>query len=591
MANELATLENMMFSKSKDMVKKAPSLEEAMFSIQKSGPRAVPASIAASRSILRPPTKLEVALPPLRGLSAIGATMARGEAAIAEPMMKEIRQKYPVFGEEKPEGSPWTASGIKGESFSPREQGAQTQFGDVIKEYGKRRFGVNVPDVVANTGGFLALGAMTGGIGDVIKGGQKAAPLVKQFGQSVARKMEESSAKSALRELGGLEGAKAKAEDLTIKILNPSKADLAPFEEKMMTHPGVREAARTIPEAENYRDILKKIRERSIKAAKGRDAEIMKNNFEMGPSYIDEVEMKLQKQYNTGKLTKSEYEQAIKAVDDERDFFTKQKNFDRMEAQRRKTLLDKRAEKIYKQAQKGVYNPEQTGEYPKTVAALAGELRGRVSGGNEYIERMNEVYGNLLKPRKWAAGQSVLAKKADKTASNLDVPGVISSVLSGQWKNLPNAFGRGAARAALSAEEGLASKTQELARIRKLYERFGPKETFGRGIDEPIDAAFSVFDAPKGIAQSATKLLPAPTAPRTPITTAIPTPEFGGPKQLRAPYYIEQSPILFGEAGVSGNKVSMLKKMGINPFTGEMKYGKPSTTLQKALERARQIKK
>lgn len=194
------------------------------------------------------------------------------------------------------------------------------------------------------------------------------------------------------------------------------------------------------------------------------------------------------------------------------------------------------------------------GEKNKTVSRLidvgkVAEKRSGVSGRNEALSLGDILLGaaGTISPKAWGL---LVAKKAWQ-----GVKGPTARALYGFSK--------------IGAKPGAARSSMQFA-------------------DEVIPEVVGKDVPQKLLFGGSRKLLP---APRTPITTSIPKAEFGGPKQLRSPYYIEQSPILFGEAGVSGNKVSMLKKMGINPFTGEMKYGKPSTTLQKALERSRQIKK
>jgi hypothetical protein len=75
------------------------------------------------------------------------------------------------------------------------------------------------------------------------------------------------------------------------------------------------------------------------------------------------------------------------------------------------------------------------------------------------------------------------------------------------------------------------------------------------------------------------KLLP---APKKPITTAIPMPEFKN--QIGTSKLIEKTPIIFGEKP-SIQKTSMLKKFGINPFTGKLKKSKIPSQYQAALKR------
>lgn len=154
------------YSATKAVVKK-PSLD-VLFKETRGG--LLPTAIQAERRILTQPTALQRFAPPLLGLQTIGRAFQRGEAALAEPVMAAIRKKYPVFGEEPPAGNAFIR-GISGRSFSPRTQWGQTEFGDVIEEAGRRALGVDIPDPLSAAGGLAIATLASGGLPAIAKAG------------------------------------------------------------------------------------------------------------------------------------------------------------------------------------------------------------------------------------------------------------------------------------------------------------------------------------------------------------------------------------------------------------------------------------
>lgn len=128
-------------------------------------------------------------------LESVGQALTREEAAVADPLLSLIRRAKPRLGEEIEPGSSLQdfSRGAKGLSFSPRSEGRQAEFGDVIEEAGQRFLGVDVPDPVSAAGGLIlteflpssqALGRSVGRAG--VKKAAKAVPAVRKGLSDVA---------------------------------------------------------------------------------------------------------------------------------------------------------------------------------------------------------------------------------------------------------------------------------------------------------------------------------------------------------------------------------------------------------------------
>lgn len=207
-----------------------------------------------------------------------------------------------------------------------------------------------------------------------------------------------------------------------------------------------------------------------------------------------------------------------------------------------------------------------------------------VEGRQEFLGGMRRALGKAI-PEIGEKNQRIsklidlanAASKRENVSSRNDLLGLKDYILAVGAKNNPDIWPILLAKKAWQGGQGLAARG--MYNTGKLARQFGERirTLGGEDVSETI---------PRQLGNSgARKLL---SAERGPITTAIPKPELEtGARTLRAPYYLEESPISFDVPSNPVLKKSTIKKYGINPFTGKMKPQKALSALEIALKRAK----
>lgn len=589
MANELATLDDL-FLATRKKSGSSQSLDDLFRATRK---KSIPTAIAADRAIIRKPSALEVAVPPIGGLRTIGRAYARGEAAIAEPLLQKIRQKYPVFGEDTPVQD--MARGIKGESFSPRREGEQAELGDVVEEYGRRRFGVDVPDPVSSALGFAGMTALTAGTGALAKGGAALVGKTAVAAQGGARKGALRIAKGIMRPGGKYEKRAGAIAESALKegVLRSSAErtseaaqgkidrimqEVEEIAEKSTSFADLKPAFRRVAAAAKYwmsegeperaEAILRKMDD--IATAKG----LSPNQILSVPEILD---LKRAQDAATKKLKPN----AFFADTNTPSIETRQE----LGGGLRKIL--------------GMAEPE-IGSRNKRISNLidvknVSGKRGNVSSRNNALDivdygltaasmKNKEVLPLLIAKKAWQGGKALTArglygfsqfgKKTPRITSR-----AIPDIIAEDQRMLESP----AARALLGGSKNTAA--------------IGVSEKFGSGFERQATTPGEVFGrratrGPKQITGQSPKQLTTDPRYGEGFERIATTPEdveairSASEEALKQRGIEEFSKTLFKPEGVFGRERGITpKKFGLNPITGEHKQGKPTTAIQAALAR------
>ena len=514
--------------------------------------RSFPAALQAERAILRQPSALERFVPPLFGLKALGQIAARGEAALAEPALTAVRRRYPIFGEDVPEGG-GLVRGITGKTLSPRTPGGQTEFGDVIEEFGKRRFGIDVPDPISAAGGLAAATVLTGGLPIAGKAALKAGAIPIKASQKAAGKGAVRIAQGILRPTGKFAKRSPRIAESALKegVLRSSAEGTQKTAQsridKLMTQ------IDEIAEASNITSDLRPAFRRVAAAAK----------YWIGQGKPERAEKILNEVTSIAKAKRLSPEKVLSA----------------------KELLRLRRsedEALKRLTPGGGFFRETLPADIEARQEFAGGLRKALAKASPEIGEKNKRISGLIDVAKTAG------KRASVSSRN-NLLDIIDYALGTAGLFNPKAM------AALAAKKIYQGTKAGLARGLYGYSQFGKgsvKKAFGTQTPSIKKSPQITFGgSPKAITQSLPKgLLPAPKEIIGEGFRTTPTKEEAFKKlgEYAFKYFKPSRRILEGEAGIQGGKESALKRFGINPITGEVKGKKIKTAIELISKRIRE---
>lgn len=392
-----------------------------------------------------------------------------------------------------------------------------------------------------------------------------------------------------LNRAGGPEGAIRKAEDDLIKILQPQAKKLNNASKKGLRSPeAITKSLPYVKPSKTYDELATNLGKSKRSAIRNRNKILRSENFRVGEDYLlplqDEVNL-LKDPRRTpqtpGNIAKAkEMERVLNAYKD----FNQGRGFNRVQAQAEKVRLQRETEPLLKRLAAG----ENIARSPYEIQALDKIRHGLmkvVAGGNPEIERLNDAYAALRETESLARNQANLARKTTPTL--LEKIPIIKDILSAVARG--RAYPEQVALRALNMQPSLQKRTKNITNLYELAQRSKPKVTIPK-VSEPLQISQGAL--PKGI-----------TGPKEPKMISASSEAGEGFQRISDPEQVESirqafaeklrkeaidefaQTLLKPEGLVSGGKKTSPKSFGLNPFSGEIKYGKPLTALQAAIKR------
>lgn len=203
----------------------------------------------------------------------------------------------------------------------------------------------------------------------------------------------------------------AKSEDIVQRILNPSKDVIADSLLKKSKIPAVEELAKVIKKAKSEQELLTST-DIAMKNIMEQRTQIFKNNnYKMTDNYISNAEKTLSKRKAEGQITESEIRQYENVIAEEKAWYVKNKeNFDRLSAQERKEVLQRKTEPLLKAEQKGA-NTEDSRFRMQAMDELRGGLMRELEGNDPRVRELNKAWAGLKDARSYLADQAALVKQ------------------------------------------------------------------------------------------------------------------------------------------------------------------------------------
>lgn len=202
-----------------------------------------------------------------------------------------------------------------------------------------------------------------------------------------------------------------KAENITQRILNPSKDVIADAIIRKSQVPAVREAAKVIKKSKTYEQAIQSIDDAVAKNFSERKAIYESNNFKMTDNYIKQAEAALQQRRAQGQLTAAELNQKLRVIADEKAWYVANKDkFDRMGAQARKEFLQKQSEPLLK-AERAGQNTEISRFRMQALDDLRSGLMKEVTGNDPRVTNLNSTYEGLKSAKEMLAEEAAVYKQ------------------------------------------------------------------------------------------------------------------------------------------------------------------------------------
>lgn len=427
---------------------------------------------------------------------------------------------------------------------------------------------------------------------------------------------------------GGKQKILSEAQDSLIQILQPQAKKLDIASKKGLESPeSITNSIPYVKPSKTYKELAANLGDSKAKIIQQRNEILSQNNYKLGEDYLlplrDEINlMRDPRRTPQTEAVINDADEMEKILNSYRQF-NSQSGFNRLQAQSHKELLQRETEPLLKKISIG----ESTQRSPAEIKALDKVrfgLKKMVEGGDPEIKRLNDAWAALKETETLASHQANLVRKSNPTL--LERTPIVKDVLK---IVAGRANPEQVALRALNVQPSLNKKTKEIA---KLYELANFKE-------RPVGKLPSAISrqAPKSIADASirAKQLTGPTpSKRLDVTQqagegferinpeeavrrldkqtrpmreaisnqpkALPAPEnfervsreeaVNRIKDFAFKYFKpeEKSKIIsIGDAFLKSGDTRKIspKKMGIDPYTGEYKAGKPKTALQAALER------
>lgn len=203
----------------------------------------------------------------------------------------------------------------------------------------------------------------------------------------------------------------SKAENITQRILNPSKDVIADSLLKNSKIPAVREMAKVIRKSPNEKVLLTNIDEAIKTNFKERQAIFESNNYKMTDNHIKALENFINQRKSQGQVSSAEVRQMETVLAEEKAWYIKnQDKFDRISGQSRKeylqdltkTLIDKRAD-----GSSVITQPARK----QALDILRDGLKTGVEGNDIRIRDLNSTYAGLKDAKEMLANQAAIVEQ------------------------------------------------------------------------------------------------------------------------------------------------------------------------------------
>lgn len=391
-----------------------------------------------------------------------------------------------------------------------------------------------------------------------------------------------------LKMAGSPDAVMQKAEEELIKILQPQTKKLDRASQKGMSAPeSITKSIPFVQPSKDYEELAGTLGKAKRSVVKNRNDILRNDNFKISEDYLlplkDEIES-MKRQPQTASIQKDLGE--MQGVLDAYDKYNQEKGFNRVQAQAHKTILQRQTEPLLKKMAAGENITRSPAEI-KALDKIRFGLKTMVEGDNPDVKGFNENYAALKETSQLAQHQANLAKKA--TPNFMEKTPIVKNIVQAIRSR---AYPEQVALRALNNEPSMNSRTKEIARLFEIANKAkkqtsiplasgakavnqigqaasakmigGPRVLKGLGVSSAEGQGFTRMLDPKAI-----------EAAKAASETAL--------KEKSLADFAKK--LLTPEGTTSGGKKPNLKEMGLNPFSDEIKYGKPKTALQAAMLR------
>lgn len=203
----------------------------------------------------------------------------------------------------------------------------------------------------------------------------------------------------------------SKAENITQRILNPSKDVIADSLLKNSKIPAVREAAKVIRKSPNEKALLVNLDDAIKTNFTERNLILESNNYRMTDNHIKNLETFINERKLAGQVNPSELRQMENVLAEEKAWYVKNKDsFNRVGGQKRKEYLQNITESLIEKRADGTKAITQPAR-KQALDVLRSGLMKEVEGNDLRVRDLNSTYSGLLDAKEMLANQAAIVEQ------------------------------------------------------------------------------------------------------------------------------------------------------------------------------------